>query len=117
MPIRTAIACSSCALHAGIDRLGLSALQLRFRLHHVLLRCNARRVTIAGELERPIESRGGIVEHLLLRVEDTQLKIVGSELGLRREARRREIGRARLRARRARLERAAQASPEIEFPR
>ena len=48
---------------------------------------------------------------------DPQLEIAGSDLGLCREARSREIGCARLRARRTRLERAAQASPEVEFPR
>ena len=104
------------ALHAGIDRLGLSALQLRLGLHHVHLGGDARRVAIAGELERLIEGRGGIVEQLLLRVEHTQLKIVGSELGLRHEARRGEIGRARLRARRARFERTAQSPPQIDLP-
>ncbi len=105
-----------CALHAGIDRLGQRAFQLRLGLHHVHFRCDARRIAIARQLERLAEGGDGIVEELLLRVEDAQLEIVGGKLGLRREACRREIRRARLGARRARFERAPQAAPQIDFP-
>src|SRR6266705_2630551 len=64
------------ALHAGIDRLRQRAFQLRLGLHHVHLRCDARRIAIARQLERLAEGRDGIVEQLLLRVEDAQMEIV-----------------------------------------
>ena len=104
------------ALHAGIDRLRQRALQLRLGLHDVDLRGDARRVAIAGELERLVEGGHGVAEQLLLRVQHPQLEIARSELGLRREARRREIRRARLGVRRARFKRTAQAPPQIDFP-
>ncbi len=58
------------ALHAGIDRLGLSALQLRFGLHQIDLRRHARVVSILGEIERLLERSDGVFEQLLLRVQD-----------------------------------------------
>ena len=104
------------ALHPRIDRLGLRALQLRLGLHQIDLRRDARVVSILREIERLLERRDGVLEQLPLRVQDAQLEIVGSDLRLRREARRREIRGACLCACFTRFDGAAQAPPQIRLP-
>jgi hypothetical protein len=104
------------ALHADVDRLRQRALQLRVGLDHVGARADPGAVAVLGQRQRFLERLRRVLEQLALRIEHAQLEIVRRQLRLQREPRRGEIACARLHRGLVRLERPAQASPQIDVP-
>jgi hypothetical protein len=104
------------ALHAEIDGLHQSTLELRIRLHYVGARHYAGPVAVFGELERLAQRTGGVVEEPRLRVERAQLEIARRELRLEREACRGDVAGARSRRGLGGLDAPAHPAPQVDLP-
>ncbi len=66
------------ALHSHVDGLGLRGFKLRLRLRYFHLGGQPAVVTVGGQIQRFLVGDHGGVQQLLLRVQPTQGKVVGS---------------------------------------
>ena len=105
------------ALHAEVDGLCLGGPELGLGLDHVGPGGHAARIPVSSQLERLREGVDRRVQQLPLGVEGLQLEVVLRQLSLEAQPDRLEVGRARLGAGLAGLDRAADPAPEVWFPR
>ncbi len=99
-----------------VEHLRLRGLELRLGLRDIAAGDDAGRVLIARELQRPFVAGDRILEQSDLRVLHAQQQVALRQQRLRRQPRRGEVRRARLRARFARLDAAPHAAPQVDFP-
>ncbi len=90
--------------------------QLRLGLQHVGLGNHARGVAVLRDLQRALEAFDRAREQLGFEVGLAQREVVARELAFGRQARRRDVGGARLLARARALDGAADAAPEVRRP-
>ena len=101
--------------HGDVGGLNPRRLELSPCLGDVGFRRAAAGEAILGELQRIGEVRNRIVQQLLLGIRAAQLDIVDRQFGVQAEARRREVGRRRLRLLARGGDGAADATPEIDL--
>ena len=118
LPTRMAMACSSDErAHGHVHRLRPRRLQHRLGLCHVGLRRDAAAEPVLGQLQRLLERLDRGIEQLPIAIDAAQREVVDRELSVQAEARRLEIGGARLRRRLAGGDGAVDASPDVGFVR
>ncbi len=104
------------AIDAGVDLLRAGRRELRLGLRHIGARDHARGIAIARQFERARVAGDRFIEQAQLRIGNAQEKIILGELGLSCQARRLQIGAARLCRSRAGLDTAPHAAPDIGLP-
>ena len=104
------------ALHAYVDRLGLSGFELGFRLKNVRPGYDAACIAVPGQFEGLSEGGDRRIEKLFLRVKRAELKVKLRERGLDAQAGRCQISRACLCAGPVGLYVSADPPPEVRFP-
>ena len=118
LPTSTAIACSSCARwRASAEQVGARVGQLRLRLQHVGARRDAGVVAVVRDLQRALVAGDACCRsRSRFGIGLAQREVVGRQLALRRQPRRRQVGRAGLRAGPRALDAAAQRGPTRRAP-
>ena len=99
--------------HIGVQHLG--RIELGLRLFDVGLRRETADMPVGRQLQRMRIGFDRLVEKPLLGILRTQVNIVERQLGMKAEARRRQIGRGCLGLLPRRLDRATYAAPEIDL--